>query len=115
MVLPEFMHHDAAANRHWDDLFSRFAGFQVAVCDDDGRVVASGNSVPLFWDGSLDGLPGGVAETVERGVEGLEAGRVPTVASALLAMVAPGHQGRGLSGVVLRAMKDVAAGRGSGP
>lgn len=90
-------------------------GFQVAVCDDDGRVVASGNSVPLFWDGSLDGLPGGVAETVERGVEGLEAGRVPTVASALLAMVAPGHQGRGLSGVVLRAMKDVAAGRGSGP
>ena len=112
-VLPEFMHHDAAVNRHWGELFADFAAFQIAVRgDDEDRVVAAGNSVPLFWDGSLDGLPGGVGETVERGVEDLEAGRVPTVASALLATVAPDHQGRGLSAVVLRAMKEVAAGRG---
>jgi GNAT superfamily N-acetyltransferase len=110
-VLPEFMHHDAAVNRLWGELFDRFAGFQVAVCDEGDRVVAAGNSVPLFWDGSLEGLPGGVGETIERGVGDLEAGRAPTVASALLATVAPGYQGRGLSGVVLRAMRDVAAGR----
>lgn len=67
--------------------------------------MAAGNSVPLFWDGALDGLPG---------VEGLEAGRAPTVSSALLATVAPGYQGPGLSSVVLRAMKEVAAGRGLG-
>jgi GNAT superfamily N-acetyltransferase len=113
-VLPEFMHHDAAVNRRWGELFTRFAGFQVAVCDDQDRVVAAGNSVPLFWDGELDGLPGGVGETVERGLGDLEAGRAPTVASALLATVAPDLQGRGLSGVVLRAMKEVAAGRGLG-
>lgn len=111
-VLPEFMHHDAAVNRVWGELFDRFAGFQVAVCDEGDRVVAAGNSVPLFWDGSLEGLPGGVGEAIERGVGDLGAGRAPTVASALLATVAPGFQGRGLSGVVLRAMKDVAAGRG---
>lgn len=69
-VSPEFMHHDAA-----------------------------GNSVPLFWYGSLEGLPGGVAEAIERGAGDLGAGW------------APGYQGRGLSGVVLRAMKEVAAGR----
>lgn len=110
-VLPEFMHHDAVVNRWWDELFERFAGFQVTVCDGD-RVVAAGNSVPLLWDGDLDDLPGGVGETVERGVRDLEAGRAPTAASALLATVAPGYQGRGLSSVVLRAMKDVAAGWG---
>src|SRR3712207_6800390 len=98
------MHHDASVNRWWGGLFDRFAGFQVAICDDKDRVVASGNSVPLFWDGSLESLPDGVGETVERGVGDLAAGRAPTVASALLAKVDPAHQGRGLSGVVLRAM-----------
>ena len=110
-VLPEFMHHDAVVNRSWGELFGRFAGFQVAVCDGD-RVVAAGNSIPLMWNRELDDLPGGVGETVERGVGDLESGRTPTVASALLAMVSPGYQGRGLSSVVLRAMKEAAAGRG---
>ena len=113
-ALPEFMHHDAAVNRVWDELFVRFAGFQVAVCEGEGRVVAAGNSVPLFWDGELDGLPGGVAEAIGRGAGDLESGRAPTVASALLAVVDPEHQGRGLSAVVLRAMRDVAAGKGLG-
>lgn len=106
------MHHDASVNRWWDELFDRFAGFQVAVCDDEDRVVASGNSVPLLWDGGLEELPDGVGRAVERGVEDLDAGRSPTVASVLLAAVVPDHQGRGLSGVVLRAMKEVAAGLG---
>ena len=111
-MLPEFAHHDAAVGRFWDKLFTDFSGFQVAVCGEDGRVVAAGNSVPLFWDGTLDGLPGSVGEIIQRGAEGLEAGRAPTVSSALLATVAPDRQGRGLSSVVLRAMKDVAAKRG---
>ncbi len=111
-MLPEFIHHDATVNRHWNNLFTNFAGFQIAVCGEDGRVVAAGNSVPLLWDGKLDGLPGGVGEAIERGLEDLDAGRAPTVSSALLATVAPGRQGLGLSSVVLRAMKDVAAERG---
>ena len=112
-VLPEFMHHDAEAGRHWDRLFTDFADFQVAVVDENG-VIAAGNSVPLLWDGSSKDLPDGIGATVERGVGGLEAGRTPNTASALLAMVAPGEQGRGLSGVVLRAMKNAAAERGFG-
>jgi GNAT superfamily N-acetyltransferase len=111
-VLPEFVHHDAAVNRFWDELFGRFAGFQVAVCDEEGRVVAAGHSVPLFWDGELDGLPDGVGETIERGLRDLGSGRTPTASSALLAIVAPGHQRLGLSSVVLRAMKEVASGVG---
>lgn len=111
-MLPEFILHDAAVNRWWGGLFDRFPGFQIAVLDGEHGVVAAGNSVPLFWDETLDGLPDGVGETVERGVEGLEAGQAPTVSSALLATVAPGHQGQGLSSVLLRAMKEVATQRG---
>ena len=39
-TFPEFMHHDAVVERHWDALFTRFAGFQIAVCDDAGGVLA---------------------------------------------------------------------------
>lgn len=111
-VLPEFMHHDADANRYWGRLFTDFADFQIAIVDDEDHLVAAGNSVPLFWNGSAEGLPGGVGASVERGVADLENGRAPNVTSALLAMVVPGEQGHGLSGVVLQAMKSVAAARG---
>lgn len=74
-------------------------------------MVAVGNCVPLFWDSGVQGLPGGVGETVERGVKDLEDGRVANTASALLAMVVSGEQGRGLSGAVLQAMKSAAAKR----
>ena len=111
-LLPEFMHHDTGANRFWGRLFTDFAGFQIALVDGADRVVAAGNCVPLFWDGRVEGLPGGVGETVERVIGDLEGGRAPNVASALLALVSPGEQGRGLSGVVLREMKRLAAGHG---
>ncbi len=111
-LLPEFMHHDAGANRFWDRLFTDFADFQIVFVDGEGRAIAAGNSVPLYWDGSLQGLPGGVGTTLKRAIEGLESECEPNVASALLALVSPEGQGRGLSGVVLREMKRAAAGRG---
>lgn len=113
-VLPEFMHHDAGANRYWSNLFEDFAGFQVAIRDAEDKVVAAGNCVSVFWDGTIEGLPDDVGDVLERTVRDLESGRAPTVASALLALVSRGNQGRGLSSVVLRAMKSAAAGHGLG-
>jgi hypothetical protein len=45
-AFPEFMHHDAAVNRHWSSLYERFAGFQVVVCQ-GSEVVAAGNTIPV--------------------------------------------------------------------
>ena len=45
-------------------------------------------------------------------MEDLDRGRPPTAASALLALVPQAHRGRGLSSVVLNAMKSVAAEHG---
>ena len=109
----EFMYHDAVVGRYWPSLYTEFAGYQVAVCDGAGEVLAAGHSLPVFWDGTRDGLPAGMAGVLERGVGGVSGG-APTVVSALLAVVPPAHRGRGLSSVVLRAMKTIAAARGLG-
>ena len=108
-MFPEFMYHDAAVNCYWDSLFTDFSGFQIAVCDGGDEIIASGHCIPVFWDGTDEGLPGGLDGVLERGV-GEEC--APTVVSALLALVPHAHRGRGLSSVVLGAMKSVAAGHG---
>ena len=113
-TFPEFMHHDAAVNRYWSGLFTDFAGFQIAVRGGEGEIVAAGHCIPMFWDETTEGLPAGLDEVLERGVEDLELGRAPTVVSALLAIVPQAYRGRGLSGVVLTAMKSVAAAHGLG-
>jgi hypothetical protein len=113
-TFPEFMHHDAAVNRHWNGLYADFAGFQIAVRDDLGEIVAAGNCIPVFWDGSIEGLPTGLDGALERGFEDLAWGRAPTVASALLALVPQAHRGPGLSSVVLTAMKSAATEHGLG-
>jgi hypothetical protein len=63
----EFMHHDALVNRYWGSLFTDFAGFQIAVCDDGGGILAAGHSIPVSWDGTTEGLPAGLDGVLERG------------------------------------------------
>lgn len=111
-TLPEFMHHDAVVNRYWEKLFTDFPGFQIAVCDSGGDVVAAGNTIPVFWDETTEGLPSGLDGVLEQGVRDAERERAPVVASALLAVVPRARQGRGLSSAVLGAMKTVAAEHG---
>ncbi len=113
-TFPEFMHHDAVVGRYWDSLFTDFAGFQIAVRGGEDEILAAGQCIPVFWDGTTEGLPAGLDGVLERGAEALKWGRAPTVVSALLAVVSPVRRGRGLSGVVLNAMKAVAADHGLG-
>jgi GNAT superfamily N-acetyltransferase len=113
-VGPEIVYHDAVANRYWGSLFADFAGFQVAVCAEGDRVVAFGNTIPVYWDGTEEGLPAGLDAVLERGVRDYGKGRRPNTLSALAAVVAQDHQGRGLSATVLNAMKSVAAEHGFG-
>jgi hypothetical protein len=83
-------------------LFADFAGFQIAVCDAGGGLLAAGHCIPVFWDGTSGDLPAGLDGVLKRGVEDFGHGRAPTVVSALLAVVVPpAHRGRGLSSVVL--------------
>ena len=109
---PEFMLQDPVADRYWDRLFAEFAEFQIVVCDSEDEVVAMGNTIPFAWNGLPERLPAGWDAVLEQGFHEREGGKSPTALSALLAIVARGHQGRGLSRTVLNAMRTVAAEHG---
>ena len=109
-VWPEFLKHGDVTNVYWDRLYDELPEFQLVLVDDeDGQVLGRGNTIPFQWDGSVPGLPAGVDGVLERGFEG---GGTPNALSALVAIVAPEQQGRGLSAVVIEGMRAVAAHQG---
>lgn len=108
-VWPEFIFHDAVADRLWDRLEGTFADYQTMWLDEHDQVVAVGNTLPLVWDGAIDRLPIGWDDAFERAVDDYEAGRESTTLCAIQATVARSLQGQGLSRMVLRGMRQRAA------
>ncbi|NTU62159.1 MAG: GNAT family N-acetyltransferase [Chloroflexi bacterium] len=108
-VWPEFMFHDAVADRLWDRLEGTFSDYQTMWLDEDDHVVAVGNTLPLAWDGAIDHLPIGWDDAFERAVHDHDAGRGSTTLCAIQATVDRSLQGQGLSRMVLRGMRHRAA------
>lgn len=112
-VWPEFMRHDPVCNEYWALLFARFPQFQCYLYDDGlDEVQGIGNTIPIAWDGTVEGLPAGVDGVLIEGFQQLERGILPTALSALQAAVAPGRQGQGLSRAIIDGMRDLAVQRG---
>jgi len=103
-----YINEDAVCGRLWPLLLRRFPEFQVVLCDPRGRVVAGGYTIPFVWNGRPASLPNGVDGVLELGMRHHARGRVPTALSALLAVVDPRLQGRGLSRAVIVAMGEIA-------
>ena len=97
-----YINEDAVCGRLWPALMRYFPEFQLVLCDAQGRVVAGGYTIPFAWDGRPASLPMGVDGVLTRGVR--ERRRRPNTLSALLAVVDPRLQGKGLSAEVIRAM-----------
>ncbi|MEO8610273.1 MAG: GNAT family N-acetyltransferase [Chloroflexota bacterium] len=110
---PEFMLHDPVADQYFGQLYKRFADYQVILLNPDGKVIACGNTIPITWDGTVDGLPDrGWDAVMELGVRNHQNGIPPTTLSAIQAVVSKEHLGVGLSQHVLKAMKGAAAKHG---
>ncbi len=110
---PEFMFHDSVANRCFGYLYSHLQEFQIILADKNDTVIASGNTVPATWDGTVEGLPlGGWDTIIELVVTNHQNGITPNVVSAIQVVIAKDHLGKGLSQHVLQAMKGNAARRG---
>jgi hypothetical protein len=109
---PEFLQHDPAAERYEPRLAGELAAFQVLLLDEKDELAAAGISIPFAWDGSTEGLPAGWDAVVARGLADRDQGRRPTALSALAATVAPDRLGRGLSPLVIEALKHAAAAHG---
>jgi hypothetical protein len=99
-----YINEDAVCGRLWPVLLRRFPEFQLVLCDARGRVVAGGYAIPFVWDGRPVTLPMGVDGVLVRGLRDLRRRRRPNTLSALLAVVDPRLQGKGLSREVIRAM-----------
>jgi len=106
---PRFLLHGDM--RHWHLLFEMFPGYQLLLCDSEDRLVAVGHTVPLVWDGCIADLPATMDEIILRAERAALGRREPNTLSAVAAMVAPGHRGRGLSRSVVHEMKSLAARR----
>jgi GNAT superfamily N-acetyltransferase len=109
-TFPEFMNHNEPGGRWWRSLYDRFPAFQLALLDGE-EIVAEGHSLPVPWDGSVEGLPRGWDHAFELGMTTDEP---PTALSALAISVRPGRQGEGLAARMIRALGDAARDEGLG-
>jgi GNAT superfamily N-acetyltransferase len=109
---PLFILADDVSLRAYDALFALpFTAFQFVFCEHE-TVIAAGQAIPLVWDGTLEGLPQGWDGALLQGIADQQAGRVPSALSALAATIDPAYQGRGLSHLIIRTMKALAAEHG---
>jgi GNAT superfamily N-acetyltransferase len=107
-VWPEFLYHsEATFNALWRRVRLEFPDFQLVMYDEETDcVVGRGQTIPFRWDGTWEDLPDGVDGVVRRV---FEAGGEPTTLSALVAVVDPRYQGRGLSRLIIDGMTELAA------
>ena len=114
-VWPEYNMHGEVPGRYWDRLYDAFPEWQFVLYDPAaGTVLAEGNTIPVAWDGTDDGLGPGIDATIAAGFGLRAAAGRPTAVSALAAKIPPRHQGRRLSGVLLTAMAGLAREAGLG-
>jgi GNAT superfamily N-acetyltransferase len=112
---PDFMLEDPVANLFYPHLVDRFPEHQVIAVEETGRVIGRVNSVPFLWAGSADELPDrGWDAIIESAFCSHQRGEQATAVSLLEARLAPDHQGAGLSGRLLQAVRDNVRSRGIG-
>jgi len=88
-------------------------GQRLRVAGECGdSVVGRGRTIPFRWDGTLKDLP---AEIDALGLRAIDDPEPPTALSALAAEVAADQQGRGLSGLIIESMTEVARRAGLAP
>lgn len=107
---PEFIHHDDVVNEWWPLLHQRFPDFQLVLYDPDVDVILGrGCTLPVSWDGRNESLLAGVVDILR---DAFDERTEANVLCALVAVVDPRQQGRGLSGHIIEGMA-TAAGRAS--
>lgn len=107
---PEFIHH-ANCNRLWHVMRERFPQFQLVLYDvDSKRLLGRGQTIPVKWDRTVGGLPGGVDDALERGAA-LADGEADTLC-AIVAVLDSAARGRGLSSKLIDGMRAASAAAG---
>jgi hypothetical protein len=111
---PEFMLHDPITDLYWPDLFTRFPEYQFGLLDSEtGKAVATGNGMPLHWDGDLTDLPErGFDWVMEQAVADHKQGLPPRTQCAIQIAILPEYRSLGLSGRMVKTMRAIGVGKG---
>ena len=106
---PEFMLHDAVADKYWGQLFERFSDYQFGLVDSStGGAIAMGNSIPLQWNNDFNDLPErGWDWAFEQAVIDDRNGVSPNILCALQIAIHPKYQGKRLSLNLIQTMKSI--------
>jgi len=106
-VYPEFMMHDAIANKWFFQLYEKFPEFQYWLLDNE-EIVGIGNSIPIYWKDELDNLPDeGWDWALKKGFDDLKAGIEPNLLCGLSITINPKFQGIGLSAEMVKSMVQI--------
>ncbi len=111
-IWPDFLVYGQAARRSFAPARKAFPEFFLFLLDSAGHVAGSGFAAPLVWPGTEETLPAGWDAALLQSLDDHAAGRTPTAACALSAVVAPRRRGRGIGRQVLAALKAVSASHG---
>jgi hypothetical protein len=103
-TLPEYNNHGDVLNVYWGRLTEEQPDFQFTLVGGDEEILARGRSLPIRWNGTLGDLPAGIDGAIARGFDEGHG----NVLCALVIMIPRDLQGRGLSGVALAAMAEIA-------
>ncbi|MEN6349572.1 MAG: amino acid adenylation domain-containing protein [Syntrophomonas sp.] len=90
--------------KYWRKIYEAFPDYQFALLDDDNEMIALGNNVPLYWDGSEENLPPGWDGGLVRSLENREQGIKPNTLCALAVVVSKKIKGGALSYEVVKIM-----------
>ena len=114
-VWPKYNEQGDVLGRHWSRLDQDFADTQLVLYDEEADVaLAHGHTIPCRWDGTVDGLLGGIDDVMAGAVRLFDEGGEPNTLSALAIEIPPRHQGGGRARTMIGGMRDIAARRGFG-
>ena len=103
----EFMYHDAVANVRWNGQYAQFPDLQLFLLDEDDKLLAESNAVPIpFGPGELPG------DGWDAALEQAFAGRPAATVSAIAITIGVDQRGKGLSRTMLDGMRNAVAARG---
>jgi hypothetical protein len=103
----KFMLFDEVASQYFGELSKLFPQFQFVLEDENGVAIACGNSVPFYWDGTVDNLPTGWDDVLRRSVEEHRKGVEPNTVSAIAIVINPAFRGGKISDLMVRKMKEL--------
>jgi hypothetical protein len=110
---PAFILASAVAARLWPRVLAEYPSYQVVLVDEaSDTVIGAGHSLPLAWDGFVEGLPAGWDAALEQAIEDRDRSRAPTAAVGLSVTVATSHRSRNLSRQVVDGLRQTVAAHG---